>query len=225
MEGEGDASMEALYLWLEEMRAAEFDVIFFENSHRFSMSIFIDALQSKYHIVFVRFGSEDLGIPVRRPRTYAAAINKATYIWVGASSDLLAQQEFLTRFQAVVHLDGDVFAGLDSAANIVARRQGLARLRGFYGSVDDMPIEMLLPPHAKTVYKEMQARYAANKKVGVMGAMTADMSQSSSRPRFGPWLPSITTSSNNISMSKATSIQVDELSMGSDLVQSIFLVA
>lgn len=138
-EGEGSEDMESFHLWLHMMARSNMDIIGFENSNFFPIELFRQPLMNEFEVVHAIFGSEDLGFPARRSRTYAAAVNKKYFVWVGPTDPAQVQQLFLATFQCVTVLDGDSFVGIDSEANTLAHRQYMARLRGIFGDVKEPP--------------------------------------------------------------------------------------
>lgn len=88
----------------------------------------VEALSSTHDVLFMRIGPDDLGFPVRRPRSYSFGINRATCRWVGPAD---YETDFKERFFRSLQCEGDVFfcAPVNIAANDLRCR---ACARGVY---------------------------------------------------------------------------------------------
>jgi hypothetical protein len=120
-------------------------------------------LSDTHHIISLVFGAEDLGWPIRRPRTFSTGLNEATTAWAGPKD---ASDEFKKLFFSHVKADGSIFMGATEAAIVddVKRR---AELRGRVlpdnFTIDHVPEilpQHIYPPGAVLRLQE-HARYRA----------------------------------------------------------------
>lgn len=198
--------LEAYHLWKEDVVNNNYDLIFLENSEFFPPELFVEGLPSKYVFVYAAYGVQDMGWPTRRTRFYGAAVNTSSLVWLGAGlGDVL--QSFLSVFQRSVSLEGDCFAGLDSAEAILDVRRHLAHNRGTYptdAQLKTISVKQLLPVASARAFDAMEAQFKQGVKVGMSGSFIGDLSQSDERIRAGAWLPSMTQSAILYSFNKDT---------------------
>ena len=72
-------------------------------------------------VIYIVCGDERIGLMVYRPRFYGGAFSRRTFVWVGLSTgDVTA--EFLRFFERRPMLEADVYARMDTEANIQRTR-------------------------------------------------------------------------------------------------------
>lgn len=110
-------SLETWYLWSAEAAVAEHDLIFSENAPRFHGTGCFEQQfgQPTYEVLSIVMSPHQLGYPVRRSRTYQAAINREELVWIGPTSAEGMLAEYWATFGRRVDLEGDVYAGFDWA--------------------------------------------------------------------------------------------------------------
>ena len=106
--GQADSRSIPLIIWLEERRQRVEDVLFFENSTCFPVSILSDNLPRQYRIFHFHSNPEDYGFPVARDRLLCFAFDTTKYVWFGPAQDEL-QGAIIDVFGKTVACDGDVF--------------------------------------------------------------------------------------------------------------------
>ena len=152
------------------------------------------------------FVAQDLGIPVRRTRFVAAAVNQEQLVWVGPATQAGVMDEFLQLFGRAVQLECDAFCGLDSQANLEADLLDSFRGRQIYGTIAELralPFGSHLPPSQVLALAGYEKLFNEGDKVGAGGAFMADVSQNpEERPRCGPWVQTLARSSHFVSVSK-----------------------
>ena len=84
-----------------------------------------------------------------RRRLYAVALKKESLLWVGDSTPDVTQG-FMRLLRRSVSLQGDAFVGLDSNEAIVATRADMARKRGAFGEVGQIPFMSLFTHQTQT---------------------------------------------------------------------------
>lgn len=112
--GYAHETIEAYNTWLATVVVSAPDIIFLENSDRFTFEDFETALGSGYTCVSLVFSLSDLGLPMNRPRTYAAGLNRETLVWAGATNPDMMLEEFLQIFGRRCALEADDFVGADT---------------------------------------------------------------------------------------------------------------
>lgn len=211
--------MEAIALWRAEMAFADFDIVIAENAEQTNKRYFMDHMPEKYLHKFAIFGSPDLGWPARRCRFWCVSINQQSLVWIGPTEKDVTRH-FLRYFGATVELDGDVFCGLDNPSVHAQAVMTMARHRGVYLSSETEALQQdwtrYLPYGQMTVHAACRAMAERGSKVGLSGALTADLSQSVDRLRCGPWLCTLARSTLMCSVSRNHLFSPDELdfSMG-----------
>ena len=212
-------AMESWYLWAQEMEQAAFDVTLLENSDKFPKQLLRDALGKRSCLKFATFGSEELGWPVRRLRTYGVALHAENVVWIGPAVEDVTE-DFLSWFGRSCALDGDAFVGLDSDEGYDAHLKVLAGNRGIYPSPEQLTSlrndwTRLLPIAALETFEAASAEYSngTGAKVGLSGAYLADVSQSPHRARGGAWIPTVARSSWLVSLSKRRVLTPDEIDL------------
>ena len=113
MEGAGGATQDEHHAWAaertEQAEAGDIDITFMENVKCYPMSEYMETTFGRTHYVrHILTDPQMGGFPVRRPRRMAAAINKATLIWVGPDQDEM-NKVYDKVFGRTTILDGDVF--------------------------------------------------------------------------------------------------------------------
>lgn len=150
------------------------------------------------------FLAQELGFPIRRPRTLCVCVNQETCVYVGPPPEEL-QAAFFSLFGAAVSLEGDDFVGLDTPEEQDANLLVLAKVRGVYadlGTLKTMPHTKLLPPLHAEHWKLYDEMYRAARQ-GAQGSFLVDTSQNPvARPRCGAWFPTIARSSTIRSISR-----------------------
>jgi hypothetical protein len=178
------------------------------------------------HIVKISvFGGSDLGAPCDRKRLRGMSAKQADWVWIGAGDGMNVTEDFLKVFRRQVVATGDIFANLDSDANILKHRNELTRRankRRKRNKVDGeltpdaLTLEELVPPHAFENAKAYHKIFnAPNYDKFPDNVMIADLSQNVqgkagetgekkrfTRGRCGPWLPTLQCSSVPALMSK-----------------------
>jgi hypothetical protein len=144
---------------------------------------------------------QDLGLPIRRDRTYGIAVNRESMVWLGPTFDRDIQTDFLDIFERTVMLDGDSFANIDGVDSTSEARARLARNRGFFGPSSSVPFYSLFTKSQQGCVKHCREKLGPHK-TGVNGALIMDVSQSESRPRLSAWIPAVTRSSTMVSLSQ-----------------------
>ena len=141
-------------------------------------------------------------------------INLDTMLWLGPSSADLSQS-LLTMCGRRCSLEGDCFAGLDTGEAIAACRRDLAVNRGFFPSSDQvatLPLQDLVAPgHAACISSAQQRYQEGYHKVGLGGAYVIDASQSPHRCRDGSLMPTMTRTSQLVSVSRGHAFTNDEI--------------
>lgn len=211
---EGHPDMLAWDLWIAEIAEADYDMIFLENGELFVKRLFHDALPDKYKVKFAVFGSQDLGIPVRRMRYYGMAYNQETLAWLGPHmQDALG--DFLSFFGKSVSVDGDIFVGLDTQQEYDVLLRGMAENRGLHPTTDQLRKahwSSLLAPGVLANYKANKMVYEQGNRTGLVGGgFVCDLSQSEDRLRNGPWLPTVARSTSLCSLSKDRLFTANEI--------------
>jgi hypothetical protein len=205
--GYADPSVESYNAWLAFQSSCHIDncmdTVFVENSDKFPWEDFVVGMGGEFTCVRCVFSLSMLGVPMERPRTYGVAINNASLVWVGPSTEHGIAAEFRSLFQQRVELEADDYAGLDTPEGIEQVRESLARNRGVFSSTHDMPIEALLAPTQKDVWCQTVDEQAQGiSKASLKGTLVVDLSQSTKRARGRSWFPSPTKSTLVASVSK-----------------------
>jgi hypothetical protein len=144
---------------------------------------------------------QDMGVPIRRDRTYGIALNRESMTWLGPAFDREVQLEFFEIYERTVMLDGDAFANIDDVDATSEARARLARNRGFFGPSGNVPFESLFTKSQQGCIKHCREKLGPHK-TGVNGALIMDVSQSESRTRLSAWIPAVTRSSTMVSLSQ-----------------------
>ena len=67
------------------------------------------------------------------------ALSHRSLVWVGPNSNIDIHDDFMSLFARQVVVEGDFFAGFDTASNVQKLRRRLAASRGIYGgSLDNL---------------------------------------------------------------------------------------
>ena len=139
---------------------------------------------------------QDLGIPVRRSRTYGVCLRKATMVWLGPTGDIT--ELFLKIFGASVETNGDIFIAADTPENIQKVRQDMAALRGFRENIARLPFRHLFSPLAQERLQELHTKFLSSG----LEVFVGDVSQFANRVRGGEFIPTLARSTTLISVSK-----------------------
>jgi hypothetical protein len=212
--GPAHPDMEPFHLWKNTTRVMNHDLVLLENSDKFMPQLLYESFPEKYTIKYVVFSPQDFGWPMRRLRFYAILINLDTMLWVGPSSADLTES-MLTTCGRRCSLEGDCFAGLDSKEAIAACKKDLAINRGFFPSLDKaatLPLQDILAPgHADCFVAAQLKLKEGYHKVGLGGSYIIDASQSPNRCRDGPLMPTMTRTSQLVSVSRGHAFTNDEV--------------
>lgn len=198
--------MEAWYLWINGVKHQDFDMLVLENSEHFLKDLLVDGMPKQYDIKHAIFGSQDQGWPVRRRRFYGFCLNRHELVWVGPEGvDVLP--DFLAWFGRACALEADDFIGLDGDASYMEVLLAMAHKRGIYPTAEqignlhkDWP--SLLPRSQHHVYTAAKEVHQEGSRTGLAGSFAVDLSQSVSRMRSGPWVPTVARSTLMCSMSR-----------------------
>jgi hypothetical protein len=85
-------------------RLAE-DISFVECTQFYKVDVKLVPLREARDIFIIRWGPEYQGMPHKRPRTFAALLNKATARWMGPTD---WQSDFKRRFQRSIATTGEL---------------------------------------------------------------------------------------------------------------------
>ena len=178
-------------LFIGEHSSGEFDISIIEEDNCFVKKYYVEPMMEKHIVVHANFGPEDLGVGAMRKRFMGGGLNKQTIVWVGPEGDVT--NHFLSFFRAHVTHDANIFARLDPQGHkelreILAQRKGLI-IDGDEGDNID-----ILSSSDKKNLLDAKACISHGQKVGPFGGVAVDISQTASRARFGPWLPTLQTS-------------------------------
>ena len=146
-----------------------------------------ETLSSQYQIVHVVTSPDKLGFPVRRSRSFTAGVNRAEYVWCGATTPEAMQLEFDLLFGRSCMLTGDAFfnAELEEVQGWVRKMCKRRKASIPEDLLRQEPVGNLLPfilaPSFVTrlqTYKRLAAQ-----KSGLDGSFLCDLEQN---PGFGP---------------------------------------
>ena len=198
-EGTAHPAIEAVNLSLHDLATSQFDIMFIEESHRFPLSLLRAALPEKYVVIWIIYGPQDIGFPVRRTRFLAACINRDFLVWVGPAGAPAVSEDFMSHFGHAPSLEANAFAGIDVQEKRDDVMIDLGRKRGLFCSVEDLrqaPVTSLLCPSGASHLHKYKEVMAHSNKVGSAGSFVVDLSQNpDQRCRAGAWLPALTKSS------------------------------
>jgi hypothetical protein len=205
--GYADPNVEAYNTWLAHTRSCGspanlLDIAFIENSEKFPWDDFAEGMGAGFTCVKCESSLSMFGVPMHRPRLYGCAINNETLVWIGPTSAEAIAEDFKKIFARRVELDADDFAGIDTQHPLQVHTE-LAKNRGIFGDVGNVPIGDLLSPSQKAVWemaKEVYQSGSAN--TSLKGCLVVDLSQSLTRARPRPWFSSQTKGTLTASVSK-----------------------
>jgi hypothetical protein len=205
--GYADASVESYNIWLAHNSACGppanlLDVVFIENSDMFPWDDFVDGMGKGFLCLKAASSLSSFGLPMHRPRCYGAAINNDTLVWVGPTTQEGILADFMNIFGRRVDLDADDFAHIDKD-HTLQLRTALAKNRGIFGDVINVPLEDLLAPTQRDVWEMAKDMYrTGSAQTSLKGCLVVDLSQSVMRARPRPWFSSPTQGTLTASVSK-----------------------
>jgi hypothetical protein len=137
----------------------------------------------------------------------AVAINQATHVWIGDQCGDVTT-DFLGFFRAQVQLDACCFAQLDTTENLAETKMMYERFKAFpdFLTNADTPTMDILSDSSATHLQRLRVLKDNKVKVGMVkvgshAGVVADASQNPQfRHRAGPWLPTITISSEMVAL-------------------------
>lgn len=195
---------ESWNLWLRRMRAEQADIITMENVPTMPQAMFRDQLSRTHIVLSAVLGPEDLGRPERRRRLFCTAVSRETCVWLGPETAEESAKLFIRMFSRRVVLEGDIYAGLDSPECIANAKYNLfGRGPGVFGpSAKHLPLRQLLVGGVRDRYDGFREQMLSDE--GRFGsAFIADLSQTPGRrSRGSQWVPTLTTSSTLVCMSR-----------------------
>ena len=117
-------------VWCEERRFLAQncmeDWYFSENSSSYPVQRKqVEALASTHTVKHITVCPTQLGLPIRRKRTFSFGIDKARWVWLGGDTPTEVQREFEEVFAASLQLPGDVYLQATEEAVFDRRRSSL----------------------------------------------------------------------------------------------------
>jgi hypothetical protein len=198
MLGKSHDGMVPLAVTLGEHAYGCFGLSTMENSGDMPPEVYVGPMRQRHRALWIKSGDNSLGIPLHRYRFFGAGANYEWLVWVGPDGEDQTVP-FLQFFERHCVLECDVFANIDTKANIEKTRQAYGRGRLF---TDDIPNKAVLSASAGAhLYDYMMLAAQGKKRGGMCGASAADVSQCAiKRNRSGPSLCSLRRSSQLVSL-------------------------
>ena len=120
-------------------------------------------------------------------------------MWVGPETEKDIHNHFMSFFGKATVLDADCICRLDTPENIAATLRHYANCRGIFSDPAEVPFKRLFTP---CMNERIEQAMSADSDSGLGGALVVDVSQSAHRFRQCAWLPTLTKSSQLVSLSK-----------------------
>jgi hypothetical protein len=183
----GFAGKTARSFWefLAEILELKPDIVLYENSESFPVSVFDEYAGDQYRHENINIGPDVLGWPLSRPRKFGALFKVATVYFIGSAA------EFLSIFLCSCELYADAFfqaPEIESSLCMVQR----ARARGYTVTENTgVSLEMLLTPSMMDRLSDYDAIRPARQALN--GTFVCDLEQNSDFANSGGFLPSTPT--------------------------------
>ena len=199
-EGLAHHSLEPLLIWKSSMEVMGYDFVLFENSPKHPKHLWSKHMEKHSHVVSLVVCPSMRGWPVLRKRLLSMAIRRESMVWLGPATDKEVMKHFLSLLHRRTLVDSDVFAELDSTANIQAERTERGKRAGLEL---DACVDSHFEAYYKTSKQKMRAKLyqelLATKGGFTSGTLSVDMSQNPlARERASPFLVTQTRSSDMV---------------------------
>ena len=194
--GSGHPANESHHIWTEDAKRSDMDMVTLENSEFFPFNVWQDHMCPEWMTVHICVCPSMLGWPCRRMRMYATAINLKRMVWLGPVDPKQVMTDFLKLFARTVNEEADAFAFLDTEARREDLHHAMVLARGVHSG--NVAVMNAMSPDTRVRlfdYEKMQ-----EKAVGLGGSCVADLSQTASRGRLGPWFGAFARSSRFCSL-------------------------
>ena len=185
---------------ISQKRAAEFaveDVAFTENAHGYPIVEKQRVVLDKTHVVkYVRTSPDKGGHPVKRRRTFGAAVTRGLNIWVGPENDQYVQADFDNFYNRTIEANGDLYFCADKTTvlemvNAIAKRRRNT-LPTNYKDVDMADyLDSLLTEGQKHRKRDYDQEYADQ--ISTQPTWIADLDQNTSHHPPGVLVPPLDT--------------------------------
>jgi len=177
-QGKADARSLPFLVYKAEQQAGNNDFVGLEQSDRFPIASWTEALSGRYQTITLCGGPEDIGWPIARRRWLAFSLGR-DWVWTGpAPADVAAA--FVAFAGAAVVADGDVFV---------------------FDDTGDVEVYDQLAPGGKRIFDAYFEDYLAQP--AGSGAFVVDLSQTMKRRAAGAWLSTLTTHGIKYSISRS----------------------